>query len=140
MTDVKVDRQVRHRLALMRHTEEASGNVAMTCRYFGITRHTEYRGGRDASTSSDGRADGPLEATKSPVQGQTDNRPTVVAFAHEGLLHGWDMSTPDIYSGDPRERVPLLHRMKSESIWDSLTPPTPDASHQMSNKMDHTRT
>jgi transposase-like protein len=37
MTDVK------HRLALMRHTEEASGNVAMTCRYFGITRHTEYR-------------------------------------------------------------------------------------------------
>jgi hypothetical protein len=40
MTDVKLDRQVRHRLALMRHAEGASGNVTVTCRYFGITRHT----------------------------------------------------------------------------------------------------
>ena len=30
------DRQVRRRRAILRHTEEVTGNVAMTCRYYGI--------------------------------------------------------------------------------------------------------
>jgi transposase InsO family protein len=38
-----VDRQVRHRLAVLRHAEEVSGNVAMTCRYYGISRPTFYK-------------------------------------------------------------------------------------------------
>jgi transposase InsO family protein len=37
-----LDRQVRRRLAVLRHVEEVSGNVAMTCRYFGISRPTYY--------------------------------------------------------------------------------------------------
>ena len=30
------DRQVRRRLAILRHAEAVTGNVAMTCRYYGI--------------------------------------------------------------------------------------------------------
>jgi transposase len=36
------DRQVRHRLAILRHAEEMTGNVAMTCRYYGVTRQSFY--------------------------------------------------------------------------------------------------
>lgn len=32
-----------HRLAVIRHAEEVTGNVAQTRRYFGITRQTFYR-------------------------------------------------------------------------------------------------
>jgi transposase InsO family protein len=37
-----MDREVRRRLAVLRHVEEVTGNVAMTCRYFGISRPTYY--------------------------------------------------------------------------------------------------
>jgi transposase InsO family protein len=37
-----LDREVRRRLAVLRHVEEVTGNVAMTCRYFGISRPTYY--------------------------------------------------------------------------------------------------
>ncbi|MEW6475822.1 MAG: helix-turn-helix domain-containing protein, partial [Actinomycetota bacterium] len=36
-------RKVRHRLAVLRHAEEVSGNVSMTCRYYGISRPTFYK-------------------------------------------------------------------------------------------------
>ena len=32
------DRQIRRRLAILRHAEELRRNVAMTCRYYGISR------------------------------------------------------------------------------------------------------
>jgi hypothetical protein len=31
----KQQRKVRHRLAIIRHAEEVTGNVAATCRYYG---------------------------------------------------------------------------------------------------------
>jgi transposase InsO family protein len=42
MTEQVLDRQQKHRLAVLRHAEEISGNVAATCRYYGITRQTFY--------------------------------------------------------------------------------------------------
>jgi transposase len=36
-------RKVRHRLAILRHYEEVTGNVAQTCRYYGISRPTFYK-------------------------------------------------------------------------------------------------
>ena len=42
MSDPLTDRQVRRRLAILRHAEEMTGNVAMTCRYFGISRQVFY--------------------------------------------------------------------------------------------------
>ena len=42
MSQPEGDRKVRHRLAVLRHAEEVTGNVAMTCRYYGITRQCFY--------------------------------------------------------------------------------------------------
>jgi transposase-like protein len=42
MSEPRLDRVVRHRLAVLRHAEEVTGNVAMTCRYYGITRQSFY--------------------------------------------------------------------------------------------------
>jgi len=36
MDDRDQQRKVRHRLAVLRHAEEITGNVAATCRYYGI--------------------------------------------------------------------------------------------------------
>ena len=37
-----LDREAKRRLAVIRHVEEVSGNVALTCRYFGISRQAYY--------------------------------------------------------------------------------------------------
>ena len=38
MTEAELERRARRRLAMLRHVEEVSGNVAATCRYYGISR------------------------------------------------------------------------------------------------------
>src|ERR687898_1273022 len=43
MDEREQQRKIRHRLAVLRHAEEVSGNVAATCRYFGISRPTFYK-------------------------------------------------------------------------------------------------
>jgi transcriptional regulator of acetoin/glycerol metabolism len=42
VSEPQSDRQLRRRLAVLRHVEEVSGNVAMTYRYVGISRPTYY--------------------------------------------------------------------------------------------------
>ena len=43
LTERELSRGAARRLAMIQHVEEVTGNVAMTCRYFGISRHTFYR-------------------------------------------------------------------------------------------------
>ena len=43
MDEREQQRKIRHRLAVLRHAEEVTGNVAATCRYFGISRPTFYK-------------------------------------------------------------------------------------------------
>ena len=42
MTDRELERRANRRLAVLRHVEEVSGNVAATCRYYGISRQCYY--------------------------------------------------------------------------------------------------
>jgi transposase len=42
MSTTTQDRQVRRRLAILHHADEITGNVAMTCRYYGVTRQSFY--------------------------------------------------------------------------------------------------
>ena len=42
MTEKELVRGAARRLAIIRHAQEATGNVALTCRYFGITRQAFY--------------------------------------------------------------------------------------------------
>ena len=43
MTEKELARAAAHRLAIIRHAQEVTGNVSMTCRYFGITRQAFYK-------------------------------------------------------------------------------------------------
>lgn len=42
MSQLEADRIVKHRLAVLHHAEEVTGNVAMTCRYYGMTRQAFF--------------------------------------------------------------------------------------------------
>jgi hypothetical protein len=42
MPNPPLDREAKRRLAVIRHVEEVTGNVAMSCRYFGISRQAYY--------------------------------------------------------------------------------------------------
>jgi len=43
MSEPQLPREVRRRVAIIQHAEEVTGNVAMTCRYYGISRQVYYR-------------------------------------------------------------------------------------------------
>lgn len=43
MTERELARGAAHRLAVIRHAQEVSGNVSLTCRYYGITRQCFYK-------------------------------------------------------------------------------------------------
>jgi hypothetical protein len=42
MTEQQLLRQAKRRLAILQHAEEVTGNVAQTCRYYGISRQCFY--------------------------------------------------------------------------------------------------
>ena len=42
MTEQQLLRMAKRRLAILRHAEEITGNVALTCRYYGISRQCYY--------------------------------------------------------------------------------------------------
>lgn len=43
MTEREQQRIVNHRLAVLEHADEVTGNVSQTCRYYGISRPTFYK-------------------------------------------------------------------------------------------------
>lgn len=43
MTERELDRRAAHRLAIIRHAQELTGNVSKTCRYYGISRQVFYK-------------------------------------------------------------------------------------------------
>jgi transposase-like protein len=58
----ELDRNAAWRLAIIRHAREVTGNVAMTCRYYGISRQVFYTWLRRYETGGPGRAAGPVQA------------------------------------------------------------------------------
>jgi transposase-like protein len=42
LTEQELSRRAKRRLAIIRHAEEVTGNVALTCRYYGISRECYY--------------------------------------------------------------------------------------------------
>ncbi len=43
MTERELSREATRRLAIIRHVQEMTGNVAATCRYYGISRQSFYK-------------------------------------------------------------------------------------------------
>ena len=52
MGQPQLPRDIRRRLAMIKHAEEVTGNVAMTCRYYGISRTAYFRWLRRYSSPS----------------------------------------------------------------------------------------
>ena len=42
MSEQELERQAKHRLQVIRHAKDVTGNVARTCSYCGISRQTFY--------------------------------------------------------------------------------------------------
>jgi transposase-like protein len=71
MTEPEQQRKIRHRLAVLAHAEEVTGNVARTCRYYGISRPTFYKWrSRYQEHGEDGLRDQSSRPRHSP--GETD--------------------------------------------------------------------
>ena len=61
MTERELERRAQRRLAVLRHVEEVSGNVAATCRYYGISRQCYLRLVAPLRSRRTRRVEGPLE-------------------------------------------------------------------------------
>ena len=60
MNQRQLDKNAARRLAIIRHAREVTGNVALTCRYYGISRQAFYVWYRRYEAEGTGRAAGPL--------------------------------------------------------------------------------
>ncbi|MFR9774297.1 helix-turn-helix domain-containing protein [Nocardia sp. SC052] len=69
-------RRANRRLAVLRHAEEVSGNVAATCRYYGISRNVFYRWKR---RYEDEGLDGLKDRSSAPLHRPNVTQPEVVA-------------------------------------------------------------
>ena len=73
MDDREQQRRIRHRLAVLRHCEEVTGNVAATCRYYGISRPTFYKWlHRYEERGEQGLRDGSSRPLNSPNETPTE--------------------------------------------------------------------
>jgi len=75
MDDREQQRKVRHRLAVLRHAEEVSGNVAATCRYYGISRQLFYKWRR---RFEDGGEEGLRDRSSAPLHSPNATKTEVV--------------------------------------------------------------
>lgn len=73
-------RRANRRLAVLKHAEEVSGNVAATCRYYGISRNIFYRWKR---RYEDEGLDGLKDRSSAPLHCPTVTHPEVV----EKIIH-----------------------------------------------------
>jgi len=77
MTERELDRHAAHRLAIIRHAQELTGNVSKTCRYYGISRQVYYKwlrryeeGGLEALRDRSSRPHVSPKATRAEVVGK----------------------------------------------------------------------
>ena len=77
MTERELDRHAAHRLSIIRHAQELTGNVAKTCRYYGISRQVYYKwlrryeeGGLEALRDRSSRPHVSPKATRVEVVGK----------------------------------------------------------------------
>ena len=73
MTERQINRQAQRRLAIIQHADEVTGNVAATCRYYGITRQCFYTWKRRYDAEGlDGLRDRSCRPHHSPLATHTD--------------------------------------------------------------------
>jgi transposase-like protein len=75
VTKQELSRRARRRLAIIRHAGEVTGNVALTCRYYGISRQIYYQWYRRYQAQG---SDGLRDRSKRPLVSPNATRTEVV--------------------------------------------------------------
>jgi transposase-like protein len=73
VTEQQLARMAKRRLAVLRHAEEITGNVALTCRYYGISRQCFYTWRRRYEAQG---LNGLRDRSHRPVAGSAEARAT----------------------------------------------------------------
>jgi transposase-like protein len=115
--DREQQRKVKHRLAVIRHAQEVTGNVAATCRYYGISRQCFYKWlRRYEELGEEGLRDG----SSAPLSSPNATKPEVVSrivylrshyhFGPHKVLRAYprcDQKTAIQFLDDLLERLPF---------------------------------
>lgn len=73
MNEREQQRKIRHRLAVLHHAEEVTGNISATCRYYGISRQCFYKWlRRFEEHGEEGLRDGSSAPLRSPTATKTE--------------------------------------------------------------------
>jgi transposase len=75
VTEQELSRRARRRLAIIRHAQEVTGNVALTCRYSGISRQIYYQWYRRYQAEG---LDGLRDRSKQPLVSPRATRSEIV--------------------------------------------------------------
>ena len=118
MTERELERRANRRLAVLRHVEEVSGNVAATCRYYGISRQCYYgwlrryeADGIDGLKDRSSRPHLPLAPARQRHRPRQDQTPDAAAERQSGKIppHRLRRVLP-APRGPSDRRHPLVHR------------------------------
>jgi len=75
MTEKEQQRIIKRRLAIIRHADEVTGNVAATCRYYGFSRQCFYTWLRRYEEEGE---EGPRERSRRPLTSPNATQSEVV--------------------------------------------------------------
>jgi transposase InsO family protein len=142
MTERELARQAERRLAVLRHAEEVTGSVALTCRYYGISRQLFYKwrrrfeeGGIDGLRDRSRRPKTSPRATHIEVVGKIIYLRSNYHFGPQKIsmylkrYHDIDISTSGVWRILKRldmNRLPSSQRYKShDRRWKRYEKPLP---------------
>ena len=106
MTEQQLARMAKRRLAILRHAEEITGNVALTCRSYGISRQVFYTWcrrydahGLDGLRDRSHRPQVSPNATRTEVIGKIIYLRQHYRMQRRGRLGFEDVEDPELHSG-----------------------------------------
>ena len=133
MTERELERRANRRLAVLRHVEEVSGNVAATCRYYGISRQCYYgwlrryeADGIDGLKDRSSRPHLPLAPARQRHRPRQDQTPHATAQRQSGEIppHRLRRVLPTPRRPSHRRRQPVLREAARVGGLLQLPPPS----------------
>jgi transposase-like protein len=134
VTERERDKNAARRLAILRHAEEVTGNVALTCRYYGITRQAFYQWRRHAAGGSDALRDRSRRPQSCPHELPRSQRtarcpdPTPPAGNSAEDLPVAGCQRSDNATGSGRLRFASSCVPSANELWDQMDNGRPDSS------------
>ena len=117
MTERELERRAQHKLAVLRHVEEVSDDVAATCPYYGINRQCYYPWRRryeaDGAEGQRGGAHLPGNYRARPLQQRRGIRAAALPERHGNENHSRHRLAARAYRAQQRWRGRATHGAKA---------------------------